>query len=70
MAVSPWQALELVWDLLFAIAIPTILFALGGRWLDKRFHTSPIFLILGLVLALVVAGIIVMRKGKEISKRL
>ena len=28
---------------------------LGGLWLDKKFNTEPIFLLVGLVLGLVVA---------------
>ena len=28
---------------------------LGGRWLDEKFSTEPVFLILGLVLGIVVA---------------
>lgn len=67
---TPWEALELVWDILLGIAIPTTLFALAGRWLDKRYSTSPWFTIIGLALALLVAGVIVTRKGKDISKRL
>jgi F0F1-type ATP synthase assembly protein I len=67
---TPWQALAWVWDILLGIAIPTTLFALGGRWLDTHYGTSPWFTILGFILALFVAGTIVMRKGKDISKRL
>jgi len=29
---------------------------LGGLWLDKKFNTEPIFLLVGLVLGLVVAS--------------
>lgn len=68
--VSQWQALEFVWDILFAIAVPTVLFALGGRWLDARYKTSPLFTAIGLVLALIVGGVIVAKKGKSMSKRL
>ncbi|MFZ2804030.1 MAG: AtpZ/AtpI family protein [Patescibacteria group bacterium] len=67
---TPWEAMEWVWDILLGIAVPTTLFALAGRWLDKRYSTSPWFTVVGLVLALIVVYIIVMRKGKDISKRL
>jgi len=67
---TQWQALEWVWELLFGIAVPTTLFALGGRWLDTRYSTAPWFTVSGLILALVVVGAFVMKKGKDISKRL
>lgn len=69
-AVSPAEAMGIVWEILFAIAIPTTLFALLGRWLDARYGTSPLFLAIGLLLALAAAGLVVVRKGKRIAKRL
>jgi F0F1-type ATP synthase assembly protein I len=69
-SLSPWQALSIVWDLLFAIAIPTILFGFSGRWLDQRLGTTPLFLVLGLLLSLGVVTLIVGRKAKDIAKRL
>lgn len=68
--VSPAEAMGIVWDLLFAIAIPTTLLALLGRWLDRRYNTSPLFLAIGLLLALAAAGLVVVRKGKRIADRL
>lgn len=59
------DALSFVWDVIFSIAIPTTLFALLGRWLDQRWHTSPWMTILGLILALGLAFVLVMRKAKQ-----
>jgi F0F1-type ATP synthase assembly protein I len=67
---SPFEAMEMVWDLLFAIAVPTVLFALGGRWLDRRFHLSPLFTIVGLILSILVIAITIKRKGETLQKRL
>ncbi|MFH1620858.1 MAG: AtpZ/AtpI family protein [Patescibacteria group bacterium] len=69
-SMSPWQALNIVWDILLAIAVPTVIFGLGGRYLDKRYDTSPIFLILGLAMSLALVSVIVTRKAKDIAKRL
>jgi F0F1-type ATP synthase assembly protein I len=69
-APSTWTALAIVWDIGFAIAVPTVVCALGGRWLDARFGTSPLFIILGLFAALTVSGILVVRKGNRLVKQL
>ena len=43
----------LAWSLGFDIAIPLILFALMGRFLDKAFDTGPWLLLCGIVLAII-----------------
>ena len=63
--IKAWKATGFVWEILLAIIIPTTGFALLGRWLDDKAHTSPLFLILGLMLALGIAYLIVMRKAKQ-----
>lgn len=47
-----------------AIALPLVIFALGGRMLDRQFDTSPLYLIIGLLLSLVSTGIIIWKKVK------
>ncbi len=63
-AVNAWKATGFVWEVFFLIAVPTVLFALGGRWLDRRWHLTPWFTLLGLLLALAVSGFLVVRKAK------
>ncbi|MFH1078507.1 MAG: AtpZ/AtpI family protein [Patescibacteria group bacterium] len=67
---SAWMALGIVWEIGVAVAVPTVLAALAGRWLDTRFGTSPLFIILGLFVALGVSGILVVRKGRRIVTQL
>lgn len=67
---TPWEALGVVWEIGTAIAIPTILFALLGRWVDRRYGTSPFFIIAGLFLALVVITVFTVKKGKKIARKL
>ncbi len=50
------RALALVSGLGFAIAIPLGLFVAGGLWLDGRFGTAPLFMLVGVLLGLVAAG--------------
>ena len=61
---NKWQALGFVWDVFFAVAVPTVIFALIGRWLDLRWHVTPLFSIIGLVLALAVITLLMARKIK------
>jgi hypothetical protein len=59
---SSWSALGFAWELGYSIAIPLVLFALGGRYLDKKLGTSPWLLLGGLALAIVLTSIIVYYK--------
>ncbi|MBI4256607.1 AtpZ/AtpI family protein [Candidatus Uhrbacteria bacterium] len=46
------------------IAVPAVLAALAGKWLDERYGTEPQLLILLLVVALVLTAYCVVRKAK------
>jgi len=35
----------------FATAIPLVIFAILGRWLDNKYDTSPYLLLLGIIIA-------------------
>ena len=59
-----WQALGLAWNLGYIIALPLVVFALGGRLLDRRMGTSPLFLLAGVFISLIVTTIGLMRKIK------
>jgi F0F1-type ATP synthase assembly protein I len=59
---SSWSALGFAWELGYSIIIPLVLFALGGRYLDKKLGTSPWLLISGMVISIVFTSIIVYKK--------
>lgn len=40
----------------FGVAVPLILFVGGGAFLDRKTGTSPLFLLIGLVVGLIGAG--------------
>ncbi len=61
---------SLAWQLGYMIAIPIVLLALGGKYLDDRFSTSPLFVLLGIVLAVVTTGIWVAFRLRAIVERL
>lgn len=59
---SAFTALSLAWELGYLIAIPLIIFALLGRWLDKIYNTSPLFLLIGLFFSLIITSVFVYQK--------
>lgn len=66
---SPFlQALKLAWDLGWVIVIPLVLFALAGRYADKKFGTSPWLLLGGMALAIVLTTILLVRKFSRLMK--
>lgn len=61
-----WSALSLAWQLGYSIAIPIVVFALGGRLLDKKFGTSPWLLLSGVMLSLFLSTFLVYVKTIKI----
>jgi F0F1-type ATP synthase assembly protein I len=47
------RALSMGLELGFLIAFPLILFLLAGLWLDKKFGTLPLFIIIALILNMI-----------------
>lgn len=52
MGQSTWRAVGVATSLGVTLALLTAGGVLGGRWLDGRMHTAPLFTIIGLVLGL------------------
>lgn len=63
-----WSILSLAWELGYLIALPLIIFALMGRFLDKNLHTSPWLFLLGILLAIIISVFIVYKKTINIIK--
>lgn len=61
------RVLGLVFDLGYTIAVPLILFALGGRFLDNKLESSPLFLLIGIFAALTASGYGIYKKIKNIE---
>lgn len=62
------DSLRLVGQLGFEIALPLVGGAWGGHWLDQRFNTSPTFLLLGVVVAVILSTLLVAYKIKQLLK--
>ncbi|MBI2042372.1 MAG: AtpZ/AtpI family protein [Candidatus Nealsonbacteria bacterium] len=61
-----YGAIGLAWELGYMITLPLVVLAVLGRFLDKNYSTSPLFLIAGILLAIAVSGLLVFRKTKRI----
>ena len=59
---SNWSAIGFAWELGYSIAVPLALFALGGRFLDKKLGTSPWLLLGGIVISIAITSFIVYKK--------
>ncbi len=51
-----WESAFWLVGLGWYVAACILLGVIGGRWLDGKLHTGPVFVIVGLVLGMVVAG--------------
>lgn len=52
-----WEILGLFLNLGFIIAIPLVIFTLGGRYLDNHLQTSPLFLLIGILFSIISSSI-------------
>ncbi len=62
--------IEFAMELGTGIAVPVVVFGLGGRYIDKFANTGHLFLLLGLALALVTSAMIVTKKIRLIMSRM
>lgn len=65
---NTWSVLSLAWQLGYTIAAPLVVLALLGRLLDKRFGTSPWFLLAGIILSIILSTIAIYFKTAKILK--
>jgi F0F1-type ATP synthase assembly protein I len=61
-------ALRIVGDFGATIAVPVVLLALLGKWLDAKYGTAPSLLIAGFVLAATLSAVSIARKAKRYAK--
>ncbi len=63
---SPLAMIGVVGQVGYMIAVPAFAFGFGGAYMDKWLGTSPLFVLLGLTLALTVSSIAVYRLTKRL----
>ena len=64
-----WLGVQLAWDLGWIIALPVVILGLGGAYLDKYVGSSPLFILLGFILAITLSFIGIKRKLKDILQK-
>ena len=62
--------IEFAWELGYSIAVPVVVFALTGRYLDKHFNTGHLLLFSGLALALITSFMMIAKKIRIILSRM
>lgn len=63
-----WSAMKFAWELGYSIIVPLVVFALLGRFLDKKMGTAPWALLSGVSLSIIATSYIVYKKTVEILK--
>lgn len=58
----------MAFELGFVIALPLIGLGLLGQWLDTKFVTEPLFVLVGILLAIISTTIWLTRRIKEYIK--
>jgi len=61
-----WQAVSLAFQFGYTITIPLVILVLLGRFLDKKFDSSPIFILAGIIISVIISGIALVLKMKKI----
>jgi len=61
-----FSAIGLAWELGYTIAVPLVVLALGGRFLDKKFGTSPFLILFGILLSIGISSWLVYKKTLDI----
>ena len=67
-AIGNLIGLSLVFELGYMIALPIVICALGGRLMDRCFGTSPVFLLVGIAIAIVVSGYMVVARIRDMER--
>lgn len=61
-------AVRLAWNFGYIIAIPAAVFGFGGAYLDRMWGTSPVFILSGFALALMLSGLGIWRVVTDIAR--
>ena len=60
------ELISFAFEVGYTIAIPLIIFVLGGRFADKYFGTAPWLMLTGLILSMFATTVIIYKKTKTL----
>ena len=63
---NTFSVLGIAWELGYIIAIPLVVLTIGGKILDEKLGTSPLLLLVGVVLAIVLSTYAIYKKMVDI----
>ncbi len=67
--IDKWEVVGLAWDFGYIIAIPLVVFALAGKWVDRHYgHETQWVTLIGILLALVTTTIWLVNRLKKYIK--
>jgi LPXTG-motif cell wall-anchored protein len=66
--ITKWRIASLGMEMGFIIAIPLLILALGGKWLDQKYNTTPWLTVFGILLAIAASTFWLTRRIKELIK--
>lgn len=64
-----WSAVSLAWQLGYTIAVPLVVFALAGQYLDKKLGTAPWLLLIGILVSIAVSSWAIYKKTLDIIEK-
>ena len=66
---NKWELVGFAWELGYIIALPILVLALGGKWLDNRYgHEFPWVTLIGIALAITTTTLWLTRRLKKYIK--
>jgi len=67
---SDWSAFRFAWELGYTIAIPIVILAAGGAFLDRWLGTKPWLMIVGIGLSMLISTVGVYLKAIKVMSRI
>lgn len=61
----PFHLIAIALEMGYLVALPLVIFAVAGAFLDRVFNTKPLILLISVLFAIIISTVLVYRKTKE-----